>query len=96
MKQAIWKYPLSPGENYIKMPGRARPLAVGWQGEQLCLWCVVQPGEPEKALHFFVAMTGQDLPDDPGPYVGSAESSFGIVAHVFRIFKEVACSSTIG
>jgi hypothetical protein len=37
-------------------------------------------------------MTGADLPDDPGPYVGSAESSFGIVAHVFRIFKEVLSS----
>jgi len=92
MRQTIWKYVLEPGETCVQTPGLARPLAVGWQGPHLCLWCVVRPGQDTRASYFYTAMTGADLPDDPGPYVGSAESSFGIVAHVFRIFKEVLSS----
>jgi len=89
MRRVVWKYPLNGGENCIKTPGLAQPLAVGWQGEQLFLWCAVRLEEPERVSYFFAAATGEILPDDYGPYVGSAQSRFGIVAHVFRMFKEV-------
>jgi hypothetical protein len=84
--QKIWKYALYPGENTFDMPGLVKPLAVGWQGQQLFMWCIVRPAYPSAAQVFTVAMTGQTLPGKLGDYIGSAMGEIPIVAHVFRRF----------
>ncbi len=81
----IWKYDLRPGDNTISMPGPEKALAVAFQGNRLCIWCLVTPGEPEKGCHFWVAMTGEELPDLDMTHIGTAQSMLGIVAHVFAV-----------
>jgi hypothetical protein len=83
--RTIWKYGLNPANNRLDVPGMSRPLFVGFQGEQLYLWCVARPGAPLVTYRFFVAITGGEFPDDAGPYVGSAQSPRGIVTHVFMM-----------
>lgn len=82
----IWKYPLYPGSNCVKMPGVMRFLSVGFQGYQLCLWCQVTPGAEAQSYHILATGTGIPLPDDRlCGYIGTAQCQDGIVAHVFAM-----------
>ena len=83
----IWKYALYPGTNCIKIPGLDEVLSVGFQGEQLCVWCLVEPDNPMREYYFLATITGATLPggDVLGMFVGTAQSPTGIVVHVFEI-----------
>ena len=84
----IWKYHLNPGSNCLKMPGVMRFLSVGFQGEQLCLWCQVTPGAEAQSYHILATGTGMPLPDDSlRAYLATAQCENGIVAHVFVVRK---------
>jgi len=83
----IWKYALNPGTNCIKVPGLDEPLSVGFQGEQLYIWCLVDPDKAGREHYFLATITGRELPggDVLGMFIGTAQSPTGIVAHVFEI-----------
>jgi len=83
----IWKYALYPGTNCIKIPGLDEPLSVGFQGDQLCLWCVVDLDKAVREHCFLATITGVALPGGEvlGMFVGTAQSPTGIEAHVFEI-----------
>jgi hypothetical protein len=83
----IWKYPLYPGTNCIKAPGLDEVLSVGFQGEQLWVWCLVEPDNAVREDYLLATITGATLPggDVLGMFVGTAQSPTGIMAHVFEI-----------
>jgi len=84
-QRVIWKYALKPGWNHVLMPGFVRTMGVGFQGEQLYMWCMVTEGAEEAIHEFFVALTGEYLPYDLiGFHCGTAQCRNGIVAHVFE------------
>lgn len=84
-QRVIWKYELEPGWNHVLMPGFVRTMGVGFQGDHLCMWCMVVEGAEEAVHEFFAAMTGEYLPTELlGFFVGTAQCRNGIVVHVFE------------
>ena len=84
-RRVIWKCALKLGWNHVLMPGFVRARGVGFQGEQLYVWCLVNEGALEEYWAFFVALTGEILPSNQlGFSAGMAQSANGIVAHVFE------------
>lgn len=83
----VWKFPLTLGENKLKMPTGAHVVSAQIQHEQLVLWAVVNLDMATKEnRRIFVAATGQELPDRVGwrHFVDTVQSG-GFVAHVFDI-----------
>jgi hypothetical protein len=89
----VWKYRLTTDlPCVVEMPGGARPLYVGTQGNDLFVWALVNPGVTRKqGRRFFVYGTGHpimtDSPYDPH-YIGSTQMHVGpgveLVWHVFE------------
>lgn len=81
----IWKYPLEiTDEQFVDVPRGAAPLTVDFQGDQLCMWAYVDPGNEKSRMRVHIYGTGNPIP--PGraeTYVGTA-SNDGLVWHVFR------------
>lgn len=81
----IYKFDLEPHENAI--PGIARVLGVGWQGEAdsavLRLWAEVDPADPVLEW-FWVALTGEEPPPDFQKFIGTAIGP-RFVGHVYQL-----------
>jgi hypothetical protein len=73
MKRAIFKITLSikDGVQVFSLPGSVSPVFVAEQHGRLCVWCAVQPDEPETEIKLTVFGTGQEYPPLLA-YVGSA------------------------
>jgi hypothetical protein len=85
MTQTIWKWNLQTGSTTISMPVHARVLSVQEQCGVVELWALVQPSSPKRSRTFSIYMTGQELYDDPGIYIGTVQVLGGeIVLHVFE------------
>lgn len=57
--QTIWKFPLEiTDEQEINMPAEATVLSVGFQGDQLCAWALVNNKHPDVKRTFFIVGTG--------------------------------------
>ena len=88
MKKTIWKFTLDgrASPQSIQMPKGAQSLSVQVQGENPCLWAIVNPqAEPETVL-ISIYGTGHNLPDNPGEFIGTFQISNG--RFVFHVFKE--------
>lgn len=85
MKQ-VWKYKINPADGRIEMPVGAKVLSVAFQGQDLCLWALVDPGVTiKKERYFAVFGTGHDIYDDAGfQFLGTAFVD-NLVFHVFEI-----------
>lgn len=85
--KVIYKYPLTVGGQYVKMPLQSKLMNVGLdpQGE-LCIWAIVDPDQPLIEIVFGVFGTGQEISEkvDLGRYLGSVTSG-QFVWHVFLI-----------
>ena len=81
----IYKYPLDPGRNEVRMPEGAQVLTVQLQHGNPCMWAKVDPGAPQEDRVFEIYGTGREMPDDPRMcYVGTFQMSDGAtVWHVF-------------
>lgn len=91
--KVIWKYPLEPRDvQTIQMPKRAQILTVQNQREQICLWAVVDPGEPLRLGKIRILGTGHThSPEffDHLRYIGSIQQDEGrLVWHVFEEMEE--------
>lgn len=79
----IWKFSAHVADKIEwLMPMGAQPLCVGMQGDQLCLWALVDPREPLRNYRFFVYGTGHPI-ENAECYIGTAFDPRGFVWHVF-------------
>jgi hypothetical protein len=85
----IWTYFLDTKDfNRIPMPDGATVLAVAVQGDQPCLWALVDPmaSNMNAPRTFRTYGTGQAMPDNPGFYIGTYQLHGGsLVFHVFEV-----------
>ena len=84
--RSIWKFKLNPAEQFVHMPRGARVLSAGVQGNDICVWAVVDP-EAEKCLRAIkVYPTGSFMPPadniDSAVFVGTVFLGW-LVFHVF-------------
>ena len=88
MSKTIWKFRLSPFRSDVEMPSGASILDVREQGDDVCLWALVDPSEPIETRKFSVYGTGHTLPPNAGTYVGTAHLGAGVF--VFHVFEDAA------
>lgn len=83
--KTIWKYTLQP-ECTLDMPKDAEVLSVREQGEDICLWALVDPNAEKEPRKFVGFGTGHDVPDHPMKFIGTAHLHGGsLVFHVFEM-----------
>lgn len=83
--KTIWKWELEP-HTKISMPKDAKILCVQMQGRNPQLWALVDPLVKEKEIRQFNTYgTGNNIPDQPGEYIGTFQMESGsLVFHVFE------------
>jgi hypothetical protein len=82
----VWKYSLPPEPvAEIEMPASALVLHVAAQGHNdLCVWAHVEQDRRPCLRRFYLVMTGEQVPDDAGRYLGTGHLRDGsFVVHVF-------------
>lgn len=63
--KTVYKYILEPDDEVrISMPAFAEVLTVGAQGENICVWALVDPKIPSLKKTFRIAGTGHPITDD--------------------------------
>lgn len=83
--KTIWKWTLET-ETTIEMPQGAELLDLQTQHGEPQLWALVDPNALSCRRTFRVYATGQELPNDPGQYVGTFQMNGGaLVFHVFEV-----------
>ena len=91
MMLAVWKYPL-PFPTYdefnLTMQKGAKVLTVQVQGDQPCIWALIDASAPTEVRRFRVAGTGHWLEQERAclDYVGTFQLNDGqLVFHLFEI-----------
>lgn len=84
---SIFKYVIDPFSETSMIKG-AKPLYVGEQGTDVCVWALVDVTVEEKEHRAINAYgTGHSLPAHPGRYLGSVQmqngENAGLVFHIF-------------
>jgi hypothetical protein len=92
--RTIWKYPVQQLETFtFKLPKGARILAVDVQLGRPQMWISVESTEPFEERKFFIAMTGQEIPQDlygSSDYLGTFQLNEGdLVLHLFEVLDPV-------
>ena len=87
MSREIWKFPLRDSLNKVPLSVGAKVLHVHAQGNDICLWALIEPEAAREFRRFTVYGTGHSMPDDPGVYIGTAHLQGG--ALVFHVFEEI-------
>lgn len=83
--KTIWKYTLQP-ECTLDMPKGADVLSVREQGEDICLWALVDPSAEKEQRQFVAFGTGHDVPDRNMKFIGTAHlHDSSLVFHVFEL-----------
>lgn len=85
MKQ-VWKFQLELTDiAIVDMPKGARCIHVGEQYGNLCLWAIVDPGEPTEPRAFRIAGTGHQIANAHcEQYLGTVHLASGaVILHVF-------------
>lgn len=82
--KTIYKYPLIlEGRQTLALPLMFfTPLDVQFQGDQLCLWALVEPDSQTFTVDIYIYGTGQTIPGLPGEYLGTVQQG-QFVWHVF-------------
>jgi hypothetical protein len=87
----VWKFSLDGVTNTIDIPKGAKPLSVAQQHNRLVLWAQVDPDALTEERTFYVVGTGTPIPDEVGPFIGTAVCDGGMF--VFHIFDDPAVTS---
>lgn len=82
----IYKYPLAiVGDQAIPLPLGAEILTIQMQGDQLCLWALVDPSKQAATAYIEVFGTGHEITDAPRKYLGTVQQAGGaLVWHIFE------------
>lgn len=88
-KYPLTKYPLTIGTTEVELPRGAKILTVDMQGDDLCLWAVVDPMAKTDVRLFRVFGTGHTIETlQMYDYVGTALAMEGaLVCHVFEVLE---------
>lgn len=87
MSMTIWKFTLEPVCE-LQMPEGATVLSVGVQGENICLWAMVNPDAPKVTRSFVGFGTGHEVTDATClEFIGTALLHGGSL--VFHIFEKM-------
>lgn len=83
--RTIWKFPLDlVARPEPAMPRGARVLTVQLQNGIPTVWAAVDPTAPVEPRPLVVVGTGNLLPNDAGPYIGTWQAD-PFVFHVFEV-----------
>jgi len=87
MKETIWKYTLQhTSVQHIAMPIGAKILSLQMQGNDACVWALVNPERSKTPVCFEIFGTGHEilpeLPNEKRIFIGTYQDS-GFVFHVF-------------
>jgi hypothetical protein len=67
------------------MPIGAIPLSVHGQGDDICLWALVQTEAKREERSFVIVGTGHEVPKEAGKFIGTALlCDDRLVLHVFE------------
>lgn len=70
--KTVWKFNLFLGDQSVPMPNGALALALMYQGDQLCLWALVDPEATAVHRRIMICGTGHPLTNaDMYTYIGS-------------------------
>lgn len=89
MQDRIWKYVLQAETTQaVMIPWQSQILCVAAQGEDVCLWALVNPSLQVEPRVIEVYGTGHEMKSAPlhksRRYIGTAHLSNGLVFHVFE------------
>lgn len=80
----IYKYKLGKVvHQVVELPKDFKPLRVDFQGEQLCLWAIVDPENKKVAYDFYIAGTGWEDSELNNLIYISTVFKDGFVWHIF-------------
>lgn len=82
--KVIWKFPLPDIRSTVPMPVGASVLSVQYQGDQLCLWAMVDPVRSHELRVFEMFGTGHQIPSAGAVYVGTVQDR-QFVRHLFEV-----------
>ena len=84
--KTIWKFPLQvTDEQSVMMPAGSQPLTVQIQGEQVCLWALVNPDAEKEDRTVQIFGTGHPV-KVAGDYISTFQMRGGaLVFHAFII-----------
>jgi hypothetical protein len=82
----VWKFELNLDDSPIEMPCVAQPLSVGFQGDTLFLWALVDPNEKMEKRKFITRGTGHNILEDNPYFIGTAPYNT-LVFHVFEVLN---------
>lgn len=82
----VFKYPVGVADYiHVDLPAGAKPLHFAMQGDQLCLWALVDHAKPMGMRAFRMAGTGQVV-EKCGQYVNTVFIAEGqLVFHFFAM-----------
>lgn len=85
--KTIWKYTLQP-DITLEMPVGAEVLSVREQGDEICMWALVEPDAEKEERRFMGFGTGHDVPGGIlKKFIGTAHLHGGrMVFHVFETY----------
>jgi len=80
----VWKYPLILELKQVGLfPAGARPLHVGLQSRQICLWALVNPEAEKVPMDIIIVETGGNAPSNDHGYVGTIHIAEHLIFHVW-------------
>lgn len=81
----IWKYTLAATDiQTVQMPVGVKMLDVQVQGEDVCLWVLVDQNNPLEERKIAIYGTGNPMPQEPGKYIATFQLYEGrLVFHAF-------------
>ncbi len=94
MNKQVWKFPLSAGDNIIKMPKNAQILSFQLQGETPCMWVLVDPDAYQVKRQFKIYGTGHNIECDMYSrlnFIDTIQMDNGSL--VFHLFEKVSSLS---
>jgi len=92
MNYAVYKYEILPGEHIdIDLPQGAEILTVQIQGDQPCIWAMIDTRAPIQRRRFRLAGTGHPISDpDALTYIGTFQLYEGaLVYHLFEYARRI-------
>lgn len=91
--RTVWKYEIPGTDRFtLELPKGARLLSIQPQGNQVCLWALVDPAQPKEARLFRLAGTGHPIEElDRLTFVATFQIHGGaLVFHVFEYLRPEA------
>lgn len=82
----IWKFNLRiTDEQHVEMPMGMEFLDAQFQGDQLCLWALVDANEETHSHRFFIVGTGNPFPREAAYHIATVQQpGTSLVWHIFE------------